>query len=138
MASTFIALPDEGNSPGVSSLNGLTGALALVAGTDITITLGLGTLTIASTSGNGNVTGLPPTDIRAIARWSDITGTTIENSPGTLIQDGGAIEASGFITQRSVTTLVTIPSGESWIAPELELEVTGSIEIEIDGELIII
>lgn len=92
----------------------------------------------ASSASTGNVTGLPPTTIDAIARWADTTGTTIKNSPGTFIQDGGAIQASGFLTTRSVTTLVSVPSGESWIAPELEIELTGAIEIELDGELIII
>lgn len=98
-----------------------------------------GTLDLVNdTSTSGNVTGFPPTDPRAIARWVDTAGTQIENSPGTLVQDGGAIQASGFITNRSVTTLVSVPSQYSWIAPELEIELTGSIEIEPDGELIII
>jgi hypothetical protein len=89
-------------------------------------------------SGSGNVIGLPPTDIRAITRWADTTGTTIENSPGTLVQDGGAIQANAFMTKRSITTDMLVPSGYSWIAPELELEPTGSIELEADGELVIL
>lgn len=95
-------------------------------------------LVSSSSSGSGNVTGVPPTDINAIARWDDTAGTIIKNSPGTYIQDGGGIQASGFLTERSVTTLVSIPSSFSWIAPELEIESGGSIEIELDGELIII
>jgi hypothetical protein len=55
-----------------------------------------------------------------------------------LVQDGGAIEAQGFLTMRSVTNLVIVNSGESWIAPEMEIELTGAIEIEPDGEMIII
>lgn len=100
-----------------------------------------GTLDIVSASGSGptgNVTGLPPTDINAIARWADTSADSIKNSPGTFIQDGGSIEASGFITNRSVTTLISVPSEYSMISPELEIELTGSIEIEPDGELIII
>jgi hypothetical protein len=97
-----------------------------------------GTLDITgSSSSSGTVTGIPPTTITAIARWADTTGTTIENSLA-LIQDGGAIQASGFLTNRSVTTLISIPSEFSMIAPELELELTGEIDIEADGELIII
>jgi hypothetical protein len=88
--------------------------------------------------GSGNVTGIPPTTPGAIARWVDTGGTTIENSAGTLVQDGGAIQASGFLTDRSVTTLIHIPAEYSMIAPELELEITGTIEIEVDGELIIL
>jgi hypothetical protein len=97
-----------------------------------------GTLDIVgSSSSGGSVTGIPPTDVNAIARWADTTGTTIQNSL-TVVQDGGAIEAQGFITHRSVTALVVIPDGESWIAPSLELELTGSIELEPNGELIIV
>lgn len=88
--------------------------------------------------GTGNVSGIPPTTIDAIARWADTTGTTIQNSPGTLVQDSGAIQSSGFLTDRSVIALISIPSEFSMIAPELEIELTGSIEIEPDGELIII
>lgn len=91
----------------------------------------------ASSSGSGNVTGIPPTDVNAIARWDDTTGTTIKNSK-TQVQDCGAIESQGFITRRSITDLVVIPPGESWIAPSLELELSGSIELEPDGELIIV
>ena len=39
---------------------------------------------------------------------------------------------------RSVTNLIMINAGESWIAPEMELETTGTIQIEPDGEMIII
>jgi len=91
----------------------------------------------SSSSGSGNVTGIPPTTIDAIARWADTTGTTIKNSLD-IVQDGGAIEAQGFITMRSVINLVVVNSGESWIAPEMEIELTGAIQIEADAEMIII
>ena len=97
-----------------------------------------GQLDLVNATTEGTVTGVPPTDINAIARWDDLTGTTIRNSPGTYVQDGGAIQASGFITKRNLTTAVSIPSGYSWIAPELEIEPMGSIEIDADGELIIL
>lgn len=86
----------------------------------------------------GNVTGIPPTTIDAIVRWADMTGTTIKNSPDTYVQDSGAIEAQGFITIRDITGIVTINSDESWIAPSLEISLTGSIVIEANAELIII
>lgn len=73
----------------------------------------------------------------AITRWDGTTGDVVQNSK-TILQDGGAIEAQGFITRRSITDLVVIPDGESWIAPSLELELTGSIELEFNAELIII
>lgn len=88
-------------------------------------------------SGSGNVTGIPPTTIGAIAVWDDTTATTIENSL-TNVQASGAIESHGFITIRSVMNLVIVNPGESWIAPEMEIELSGAIEIEPDGEMIII
>lgn len=91
----------------------------------------------SSSSGSGDVTGPASSDDKAIARFLGTTGKIIQNSL-TKVQDGGAIEAQGFITRRSITDLVVIPSGESWIAPSLELELTGSIELEPDGELIIV
>lgn len=129
-----------GGGSGVTSLNGLMGVIDLVAGTpNITITEVGNNIDISFTgSGTGNVTGIAPTTVGAIARWADITGTTIENSPDTLVQDSGAIEAQGFITNRSVVGIVSVPSEYSWIAPELEIELSGAIEIEPDGELIII
>jgi hypothetical protein len=98
-----------------------------------------GTLDIVGTSGSGsgNVTGIPPTTPTAIARWVDTGATEIENSLS-LVQDGGAIESQGFITIRSVTNPVIVNPGESWIAPEMEIELSGSIQIEPDGEMIII
>lgn len=91
----------------------------------------------SSSSGSGNVTGIPPTDINAIARWDDTTATTIKNSL-TLIQDGGGIEAQAFITRRRVTDAVVVHTDQTWIAPSLTLEITGSIVIEPDGEVIIV
>jgi hypothetical protein len=99
---------------------------------------GLLDLVNATSSGTGNVTGIPPTTVGAIAQWADTTGTTIQNSPGTFVQAGGAIQANAFMTQRNITTDMFVPSGYSWIAPELELEPTGSIELEADGELVIL
>ena len=92
----------------------------------------------ATGSTTGNVTGIPPTDLNAIARWADLTGTTIENSPGTFVQDSGAIEAQGFITNRNVPTTVTVHTGQSWIAPSLVIASGGVIILESDAQLIII
>jgi hypothetical protein len=91
---------------------------------------------VTGSAGTGTVTSIPPTTVNAIARWDDTTGTTIKDSPGTLVQDGGAIQANAFMTRRNITTTMTVPSGYTWIAPELEP--TGSIELESDGELIIL
>lgn len=79
------------------------------------------------TSASGNVTGIAPTNIGAITRWADTTATTIENSPGTNVQDSGAIEAQGFITQSNVAGIVTVNAGEVWEAPGLNIEPGGGI-----------
>ena len=104
------------------ALNPFSGELQLVNG---------------SSSGSGNVTGVPPTTVTAIARWQDTTGTTIENSLA-LVQDGGAVEAQGFISMRNVTATVTVNSGESWIAPSLILQPGSLVVLNPDSELIIL
>lgn len=91
----------------------------------------------SASAGAGDVSGPGSSTDKAIVRWDGTTGTLIEDSL-TQLQDGGAIEAQAFITRRSITELVVIPSGESWIAPSLELELTGSIELEANAELIIV
>ena len=89
-----------------------------------------------ATTGSG-VVGIAPTTVNAIATWVDTGATTIQNSLA-LVQPGGGIEAQGFISEREVINLVQVNPGETWIAPELELELTGCIQIELDGEIVII
>lgn len=89
------------------------------------------------TSGIGNVTNTSGIGTNDAIPTFDVDGTHIKNSLAT-IQSGGAIETSGFMTSRSVTTGMVIHDGFSWIAPSIELELTGSIELEPNGELIIV
>lgn len=104
--------------------NPLTGQLDLVNGAG---------------AGSGNVTGIPPTDIRAITRWADTSGTTIENSPNTLVQDSGAIEAQAFIAMRNVTNgTITVNGGETWIAPSIEMGPGGVVILAANSQLIIL
>jgi hypothetical protein len=91
----------------------------------------------ATSSGSGNVTGVPPTDPRAIARWVDNTGTVIENSPSTLVQDSGAIEAQGFISDRQIFGTVSVPTNYTWITDSLEQQ-PGSVIVMSPGSKIII
>lgn len=97
-----------------------------------------GTLDLVnSPGGGGDVTGIAPTTLGAIATWADTTATTIQNT-NTNIQPSGAIEAQGYITNRNITGTVTVDSNESWIAPALTLEPGSNVIIEAGGELIII
>lgn len=84
--------PPQGSSgsSGVSSLNTQTGALTLVAGTNITIVPGSGTLTINSTGGGG--TGTPDTfagfddsgNLFSLPWSIDANGQAVGNTTGTL------------------------------------------------------
>src|SRR4249920_1770556 len=87
------------------------------------------------TASNGNVAGIPPTDINAITRWADTSGTTIKNSPGTNIQDSGAIEAQMFITNRKVDGTVTVNATETAIVPGLQLQPGSVIILQPGAEL---
>lgn len=91
-----------------------------------------------ASNSSGNVTGVQPTTVDSIARWADTTGTTIKNSPNTLVQDSGAIESAGFITNRQISGTVTVNSGESWIAPALNIVSGGMIILKADAQLIIL
>lgn len=87
--------------------------------------------------GTGDVVGTPPSDDKAIARYSGTTGKVIQNSK-TTVQDSGAIEAQSFITRRKVDDTVTIHTGYSWIAPSVEIDSGGVVVLEADAQLIII
>lgn len=103
MASQFIALPLNGSGvSGVSSLNALTGALTLVAGTGITITPAGSTLTIATAgAGTGTVTSVAMT----VPAFLSIAGSPVTTS-GTLALtlSGTALPAAnGGTAQTSYT-----------------------------------
>lgn len=89
-------------------------------------------------TGTSGVTGVPPTDIDAIARWNDTTGTSIKNSPNTAVQDGGGIQAMGFIGAKEIIAAVVIPDKSYMIATGLTVMITGSISIGSDSELVLI
>lgn len=57
MANTYVRYPPASGGGGVSTLNGLSGALTLVAGANITITPSGSNITIASTGGGGSAAG---------------------------------------------------------------------------------
>jgi hypothetical protein len=88
-------------------------------------------------SGSGNVTGVPPTTVDAIVRWNNTSGTSIKNSPGTLVQDSGAIEAQAFVFNRQILEDVTVPDHYSVVSSDVEL-VSGDIILDGDATLILV
>jgi trimeric autotransporter adhesin len=120
-----------GGGGGVSSLNGQVGALTLVAGSGVTITPGVGTLTIASTGGGGTVTSVSvvsanglsgtvatATTTPAITLAPTFTGITYSTGSGfqtaiaanfpTLNQNTTGTAAN--ITATSNSTITSLPS----------------------------
>lgn len=87
---------------------------------------------------SGNVGGVPPTDINAIARWADTGGTQIKNSPGTFVQDGGSIQAQGFIENRQVSVAIDVPSNYTWQTDSIEMQPGGVITMHPGSKIIII
>ena len=71
---------EAGPGAAVTSLNGLIGALTLVAGTNISLALGASTITISSSSSGGTVTSVGLADSTGIF---NITGSPVTSS-GTL------------------------------------------------------
>lgn len=97
-----------------------------------------GTLDLVNPTASGTgVVGIAPSTDKAIPRWQGTGANTIQDSKA-IIQDGGAIQAQGFITKRIIDDVIQIPSGHSLVFPSIELSDTGSIEIDDDGELIIV
>jgi hypothetical protein len=88
--------------------------------------------------GSGDVVGPPSSTNQAIAVWDGTTGQLLEDGPGTEVQPSGAIVAQGFITNQDVTGLVVVGSDQAWVAPSLNLTLTGSIDLTAGGQLIIV
>lgn len=95
-----------------------------------------GTLDLVGTT-QGFVSGPSSSTDNAVARWDGVTGTLIKDSKASL-QDSGALEAQAFITKRNVTGTVVVNSGETWIAPSLNLVPGGLIVLNPDTQLIVI
>lgn len=108
MSSGYIDLPVEGSSPGagVSSLNGLSGAISLVAGPHITITPGGSTITIGATgfiaSINGDSTAAQTLTTGTAGTDFAITnpggGSHVFNLPTASASSRGALSSADWIT----------------------------------------
>ncbi len=105
----------SGGGGGVTSLNTQTGALTLVAGSNVVITPGSGTLTIDATgSGLGTVTSVGLVDSTGLF--------TVTGSPVTTM---GSLTLSAFASQTAKTFLAA-PNGSSG-APSFRLIVASDI-----------
>lgn len=93
----------ENAGPGaaVSSLNGLVGALTLVAGTNISLALGASTITISSSSSGGTVTSVGLAD-----------STGIFNITGSPVTSSGTLTLSTLKSQ-AANTFFAAPSGSA-------------------------
>lgn len=81
-----------GGVAGVSSLEGLTGDIDLIAGSNITITTGSGTITIASTGGGSGITNI----ITGDGLTGSLSGTTFRIDVDYYGTDNIILEAPNF------------------------------------------
>jgi hypothetical protein len=91
----------------------------------------------ATGGGTSGVTGPVTSTDKAITRWNGTTGNVVQDSKA-ILQDGGGIEAQGFITRKLITDNITIGNNEVMITDAISIETTGEIVIESDGELVIV
>lgn len=110
MASGYIDIPSfSGSGGGVSSINTLTGAITLAAGTNITLTPSGNTITIASTGGGGGVTTVGNFGTTPNSRGMTIVSTAINLQPANATNPGAvSIVAQTF--QGPKTFIGTSPS----------------------------
>lgn len=116
MASQYVNLPLEGggSGAGVSSLNSLTGALSIVAGSGISVTPSGSTITVAATGGGGTVTSVA---------LSDATG--IFNISGSPVTTSGTLSLASLKSQ-SQNTFLAAPNGSAG-APTFRLIVAADV-----------
>jgi hypothetical protein len=91
----------------------------------------------SGSSGSGDVVGPASATDNAIARYDGTTGKLIQDSK-TLVQDGGGIEAQGFITNKLITDTIVIHANQVMVTSGFSIELTGELVIEADGELVLV
>jgi hypothetical protein len=96
-----------------------------------------GVLDLVELANSGNVTGIPPTTIGAIAQWADTTGQTIANSPGTFVQASGAIESQGFVFNKQILANVTVPNNYNVFYRNIVL-LAGDIILDGNAEIVLL
>src|SRR5580700_9019465 len=111
----YVDLPEEGGAgAGVSSLNGLTGALTLVPGTGIMITPAGSTIMISSTSSGGTVTAVGLAD-----------DTGLFNITGSPVTTAGTLTLASLKSQ-TANTFFAAPNGSAG-APTFRLIVPADV-----------
>jgi len=123
MSSQYVQLPQSGGGSGVSSLNSLTGALTLVAGTGISVTPSGSNITIATTGGGGVTTiGTIDSEGSPSANGASISSTNL------IMQS-----ASGTVPGLINTTTQTFAGVKTFSsAPNLS-SLTASTVLVLDG-----
>jgi hypothetical protein len=103
--------------------NTATGSLSkatLTAGSNVTITNGNGTITIAATGGGGDVVGPASATDNAVARFDGTTGKLIQNSAVTIADTTGDIIGGSYnrvtITAPATGSTLTIADGKTLTA----------------------
>ena len=104
MSSQWIELPKTGGG-GVTSLNGLTGALTLAAGTNITLVPSGNTITINSSG--GGITGPTVSPVHSLAIWNNGTGTALTDTNLIYSDSGTAATLQTLASNYSLNLLST-------------------------------
>lgn len=127
-----------GGSGGVNTLNGLYGDVNITAGTpNITITETGNNVVISFTgAGTGNVSGIAPTTVGAIATWDNTTASLIQNTL-TYVQASGAIEAQAFLADRQILNDIVIPTHYTMVQTDVYL-ISGDIILDGDATLLLL
>lgn len=96
-----------------------------------------GRLDITNNSSSSGVTRVGSTTDKSITRWLGNNANTIQGSLAS-VQDGGAVQASGFVGTKDITTAVELPNNHYMVATGLTIELTGSVTVGTDSELVLI
>ena len=107
MSSQYVDLPLSGSSGGVTSLNSLTGALTIVAGSGITVTPSGSNITIAATGGgSGTVTSVSVVSANGfagtVATATSTPAITISTSVTGLISGNGTAISAAALTSGNI------------------------------------
>lgn len=97
-----------------------------------------GTLDLVTAPDEGDITGPPSSHDKAIVRWSGTTGTVINDSPNTYVQDSGAVEVQAIMENRQIADTVDVPTNYTWLADSLEMQPGGVITMNPGSKIIIV